>query len=148
MFSGSLGHSDIQTTSNIYTHLSWEVYNTSLATQAVAFHSSLYLNSEHITHYVNTYYLIGTNNDTIHGVHFNMWDWYVNDYNNGDGTVLTGSASLGDRYPDRTFFLSGVDHMELIKTSESLILINRLIVGNTSTTGISGVTPDLVLSSN
>lgn len=52
-------------------------YNSTLADNAENFHNSLYINSEHITSFVDTYYIAGYNISTIKGVEYNMWDWYI-----------------------------------------------------------------------
>lgn len=42
------------------------------------------------------------------------------------------SATLGDRYPEKTFYVTGVDHVNLIKNAEILAFINDIINGNCS----------------
>ena len=55
--------------------------------------------------YLNNLGGAGYGYDTVNKVEFNMWDWYV--YSNttdGDELVAVWSATLGDKYSNRTFY--------------------------------------------
>lgn len=119
-------------------------YNTDLADAAEDFHDSLYTyNSHHITNFVNTYYIAGFGKDTIDQIEFDMLDWYI-DLSNLDGDELVGieSATLGDKYSGRTFFVQNVSHMDLIYSSEVQSFITQLIDGNTSTNAFEDIFAD------
>ncbi len=101
---------------------------------ADAFHSSLFNSSgKHVTDWsgVPVYRLVGTKVDTIATVNMNT-SYKITSLttsNNGDGTVLYGSAGLGAA----SYSYTNVSHTDLVK--ETLVL-NRIKTIITSKTGI------------
>ena len=115
-------------------------FNKKLADASEDFHDSLYTNSIHITGLVNTYYVAGYNAQTIDKIEFNMWNWYVDSYiDEGDSVVSAGSATLGDKYPSKTFYVKNVNHMGLVQDSQTCHFISQLISENTSTSSYSKI---------
>jgi hypothetical protein len=115
-------------------------YNAALADSAEDFHDSLYINGEHITSYVNTYYIAGYGKQTVDIIEFNMWDWYIYEYTyDGDQMVAEWSATLGDRYSNKTFFAEDVSHVGLVANSNVKLFIAQLIQGNTSTSAFANI---------
>lgn len=96
--------------------------------EAEEFHNSLYVNSEHITKLVNTYYIAGRGYDTINGVLYNdnVWDLYGKT-KEGDSVVPEWSATLGDRYSDRTFYAQNIPHFSLIWDNEVISFVKNVI---------------------
>ncbi len=108
-------------------------FNTNLADAAELFHNSLYINGNHVTSLVNTYYIAGYGHETVDMVKFNMWDWYVDSTTDeGDELVAVWSATLGDKYSSRTFYAENVNHTNLVYNYYVQNFVIQLIGGNTS----------------
>ena len=140
----------------------WSHYNATLAASAKTFHDSLYYGDSnvHVTCRTNTFYIAGFEIQTINKLTFNcdyFWDsdlngnLYYRQYTwcetekiqEGDSMVPVCSATLGDKYSNRTFFVSKVSHASLVEESQVLLLINRLIVGNTSLSALNKIEEEL-----
>lgn len=132
--------------------------NSTLLSQAESVHMNLFLNGQHITNYVDSYYIVGTNKETITGIEatvtgetgqLEMVNYLTT--NEGDGTVPVWSANLGNLYPSKTYYAFGRDHcgeynfddnaveQEGLAVSENVIQLIRNIINNNSSlpTGIS-----------
>ena len=107
-------------------------YYEDFANKAQDFHESLFVNGEHITSLVNTYYISGYNINTVYKIEYNSLTWSSNNENIGDGTVPTWSATLGDKYDSKTFFAKNINHTSLVSDGEVMQFINGLINNNTS----------------
>ena len=140
----------------------WSDYNPTLAASAKVFHDSLYYgaSNEHITYLTTTYYIAGYGKDTTNKITFACdyvlepgldGDFYYRQLTwcetektqEGDNMVPVCSATLGDKYGNKTFFVSGVDHASLVDDSQVLSFINRLIVGNTSVSAFNKIAEEL-----
>ena len=86
-------------------------YNSTLGERAEDFNDSLYVNSEHITSLVDSYYIAGYNYSMVNDIHYNMLNWSsYNTTNASDKMVSVSSATLGNRYSDDTYYVNGVNH--------------------------------------
>ncbi len=132
--------------------------NSSLLSQAESMHSNLFLNGQHITNYVDSYYVVGTNEETVVGIEATVSGetgaletiGYTRT-NEGDGTVPKWSANLGNLYPSKTYYATGRDHcgeydfdnntveQEGLAVSENIIQLIKNIINNNSSlpSGIS-----------
>ena len=133
-----------------------------LLTSAESMHDTLFIGSRHITSYVDSYYIVGTNLSTDKSVE-NAIISYGNysasteftKTNCGDGTVPTWSADLGGTNQNKTFYAVNRDHTGALNNdgtvkSEGLVVsdniitkIKQIIDGNPngSATGITTTRP-------
>jgi len=118
-------------------------FNDILMSNAEEFHDSLYINNEHITNQCSTYYLAGSDIETIYHLKFNMDAWHKTTSDGekgGDGTVPMLSALLGDRYPSRTYYINNCGHFQLAVDSQVIEFVANIIVGNTSLSEFENIT--------
>ena len=104
-------------------------FKENLLQSAEFFHSSLYVGTEHITGLVNTYYISGSNVDTVSEVTFDMNTWGANLTTEGDGTVTNVSSTLSQEYMSNNFYKDGITHTELITDDEIIEFIDELLNG-------------------
>ena len=77
------------------------------------------------------------------GITTHNYGFYASVYENvGDSLVPYWSATLGDKYSDKTFYVSSAFHMDLIKNTQVKAFINDLISNNTSITSYSEIYTD------
>lgn len=134
---------DVQTYSStkqvLLNELSGENYVATYVNDAETFHDTLYLmNGEHITAGVNAFYIAGMNEVTIQK--YSMGDG-INGMVRmpcGDGLVPTWSATLGDKYSNRTFYVND-DHTGMIMNENVIEFMIKIIDGNHSTSQVTGV---------
>lgn len=102
-------------------------------------HDTLFIGSRHITSYVDSYYIVGTNLSTDKSVE-NAIISYGNysasteftKTNCGDGTVPTWSADLGGTNQSKTFYAVNRDHTGALNNdgtvkSEGLVVSDNII---------------------
>ena len=114
---------------NRYSH-----FNISLANHAENFHDTLYYNSsEHITNLVNTYYIAGYHVNTVCVMqYYSIKNLFYIATNEGDGMLPQWSATLCTRYPEKVFYVDGIDHTTLVKNVDVLSFVNQLVRNDTS----------------
>ena len=96
-------------------------WNHTLASRVMAHRSELFPNGNHITNSVDSYYIVGTGEETsyqtcgipdnlMHPTEFSMFSLYKN--NLGDGTVTQYSATIGNTTPsNKTYYKHGSSTM-------------------------------------
>jgi hypothetical protein len=112
-----------------------EDFNQTLFDAATTKHRVLWNNNTHITANINRTYIIGEGQNTICTFKYNEdTDKYsTTSRQGGDGTVLSFSASMNEKYPQNTYYAS-YTHNQLIKKYENenetpnvLLFIKKLI---------------------
>ena len=116
-------------------------YNKTLATKAEQLHDSFYTAyDQHITYKVDSYYIAGYNLDTIDKIETTGLNWSVDSYTtDGDGTVAKWSATLGDKYANKTYFVENVGHIDLINNHNVKTFIKNIINNDTSTSQFDNI---------
>lgn len=118
---------------------------------AIQFHNSLFIGGSHVTELINTHYIASTGHLTVDKVLFtDVLDLGIKIWSNdeettqGDGVVPIWSATLGDRYYQKTFFVENLGHIDLIYDVAGVLpFINDLIAGNTSTYNDYNIHPNI-----
>ena len=78
--------------------------------------------------------------NTVDGLVWNLSGWKVITITeHGDLMVPAWSADLANKYPDKTFYVSGESHTGLIYNTQVLGFINRLISQNVSISGYNNI---------
>lgn len=124
------------------------LYRLDMANAADAFHNSLYINEDHVTAYVNTYYFAAsydnsndqTDNTTYKIQFLNVGDYAVSKTVHGDQMVPVWSADIVNKYPNRTFYKSGIIHGDLVHDSKTFEFIKNLILHDLTIPPESGIT--------
>ena len=132
--------------------------NKLLLNNAESMHDSLFIGSQHVSSYVNSYFIVGTNLSTAKSVHniIVSYGGYSSSTeftyaNCGDGTVPTWSADLGGTNPSRTFYALNRDHggelnddgsikKEGLVVSNNVITKIKHIIDGTPNSTVSGIT--------
>ena len=125
-------------------------FNVGLMNNAEAFHNSLYLNGEHITSLVNSYYIAGVNyqdteteSATIEKLHYNLQDWDIYSQTiHGDALVPVWSADLSNKYTSKTFYVDDMYHTWLASNTIVLNFISQLISGDSSLNSFNRIFSD------
>ncbi len=121
--------------------------NDSLFELAEAINSSLYINGEHVTSLVDSYYICGYNVETIDSLNRGLFDAnYKKTYSlAGDGSVPLCSASMNGIYTGNTFYANGIGHTQLIDNTNVYLKIASIINGNPNipVSGITTVMPNI-----
>ena len=50
----------------------------------------------------------------------------------GDKVVVEWNATLGDRYAEKTFYVTSITHIELVSSDDVLDFVNDSIMGTTT----------------
>ena len=136
--------------SELQTHLPY--FSGDLARDADAFHNSLYVNGHHVTSFVDTYYISGiysdgedveNSKDTVNTLLWNVFGWQtITRTEYGDMMVPAWSADLANRYPDKTFYVHNEYHSGLVKNTNVLGFVKRLISKNVDITEYADIRED------
>ena len=119
-------------------------YNSTLGERAEDFNDSLYVNSEHITSLVDSYYIAGYNYSMVNDIHYNMLNWSsYNTTNASDKMVSVSSATLGNRYSDDTYYVNEVNHTQLVTNDDVIYFIINIIDGDRSTSGFANISENI-----
>ena len=122
-------------------------FNMELMNNAEVFHNSLYLNSQHITNLVNSYYVAGVNYQetdvgytTIEKIHYDLLDWSIYSRTaHGDELVPVWSADLSNKYASKTFYANNIYHTWLVSNTNVKNFILQLISGNSSSESFNNI---------
>ena len=111
-------------------------FNTSIFDRATNRHDTLWENQvTHVTSHVNTYYIVGEGKSTPDK--FCERSASINHtVNSGDGTVLSYSASIGNLYSGKTYFVNE-EHSKLQKNDKVIQFIKAII--DESTLYVNGI---------
>ena len=121
-------------------------FNSLLMNRADAVNDVLYVDGEYITAKVNSYYIVGTNVDTMMHITVDASNpaavFEVESKNCGDGTVELWSASLGGLYPERTFYVENAVHSEELINGENVLNKVIDIINGNPDSEIDGITQE------
>lgn len=104
-------------------------FNTGLMANAHAFHNSLYVNGEHISQSVDSYYIVGYNISTEMQLTYDSMSATATETMEGDGVVPLYSANLNGQYGQNTYYASNLGHTSLVKADDTLLMISNIIDG-------------------
>lgn len=116
-------------------------WNSTLYSTTVANHDRLFINQEHITTLVDSYYIVGNNLDTISSITLN-WNEYFPESRtktmSGDGTVTKQSATINQSLPSSRVLYAESDesiglnatHIGLVESECIIDLICNIITEN------------------
>lgn len=122
-------------TKNLIAGRSWYAGKNFLTT-AENFAASLFVNGEHVTKSVDSYYIVGYNEKTLMQVReeYNPDGSFESSKDNkylkgGDGTVPFISATMGNSLPsDKDYYVED-EHAELVKNDKVIQLVENIIDG-------------------
>lgn len=110
-------------------------FDSSLLTLAENMHAGMFINGDHVTNLVDSYYIVGKNLSTVNSISANvigetgeMESIDYNKNNKGDGTVAVWSADIGGMYPNKTYYASGRDHCGEYDFDENVVKTEGLVV--------------------
>ena len=113
-------------------------YKDTFMLDAESFHNSLYINSEHISSFADSYYIFGDGESTKTKLLHSLWYYEsgniystfdeLESTSDGDGLVVKWSAALEGRYPDRTYHIVG-GHTGILKKFDMVKFIAQNILG-------------------
>ena len=96
---------------------------------AHAFHNSLYVNGEHISQSVDSYYIVGYNISTEMQLTYDSMSATATETMEGDDVVPLYSANLNGQYGQNTYYASNLGHTSLVKADDTLLMISNIIDG-------------------
>lgn len=134
----------IDTYNDTKTYLSQNLpFNEYLFSKSKDTHDRLFVNGQHITSFVDSYYIVGTNESTCTSTFLNGEEFVSVNTNAGDGTVPAWSADISGRYPAKTYYASNRAHGAnngngLVDAENVLLLVSNIIMDrpNVSVNGI------------
>jgi len=111
-------------------------FSNALLNAAQSFHAELWSQDlsgplDHITFRFSTYYVIGYDEITPTHILRSNGQWSIKTEDQlGDSLLPIRSASIGDMYPDRTYYTK-CDHMSILCSSEVIAFINSTLNNTT-----------------